>query len=531
MKEVYKTRAVEEREAEDILEENEENEKEKRIIKNIALVDVGRSGGGEKQSYKENQFNLALGYLGAMLLKEGYNLSIFQEYANKSKEEILEGLEDFSPDLIGYSSFSYQFKETLRFKKKVDSLFKDKKVKSVLGGIHASTSPENAIDNFDYLVFGEGEETFKELLQYLNKETEKEKKDIKGIFYRDEDGKMVFTGKRERIADLDKYGDPVRIYFELNNSGMVSPIPDWVTGFAPIAFSRGCVRACKFCTNKETLGAGKDARAMRKPEKIVDEIERLFNENKINYFYCHEEDYTYDDEFMGKISDILLERKKDGRIGDIHISGMGSVGSFYKDGKANKELIKKMADAGFGMVALGIERVTNKDLSSLYKGTKIEQIKEVTQELFDQGIVPVSLFIYALKGDTKEELETMVDQAIEIPAIRYRFAPAYPLKGTELRKKTAEEDWIDLEFKKDDYADAEKPVLKTAFSQSRGDEGYQYLLNFEKMALRKIYSSVEYGKRLEKFIEKTGDKFRTYLTVTWKETLRNELGEDLDFKW
>jgi radical SAM superfamily enzyme YgiQ (UPF0313 family) len=508
----------------------ESKKKSVKKVKNIALVDVGRTG-DERQSNNENQYNLALGYLGAMLLKEGYNVLILQESPGvDDRENLLNTLVGFSPDLIGYSSFSYQFKGTLKFKKELEKRLNGKGVISILGGIHASMSPKNSAKYFDYLVFSEGEETLKELLLYLNKSIKKELNEIQGLYFLDHNRKLIFTGRRERIINLDKYGAPLRLHFDLPNSGMVTPIPDDVTGFAPITLSRGCIRACAFCTNKEMMGCGKKARVMRNPEDIAKEIKKLYNKHNVNYFYTHDEDYTYDEEFIDKLSDVLISYKKDKKFGQIYIAGMGSIASFYKNGKPNKPLIKKFAKAGCHMIALGVERVTNLDLIDLHKGTTIKEVKEVTGALLESGIAPVGLFIYGLQGDKKKELEFMIEQAIKIPAIRYRFAAAYPLNGTEWRDNLPSDAWIDKKFRKDNYANCETPVLKTNFSKSVDDVGYKYLLNFEKRAQRKIYASKDYADGIKKFKKATGKRFDKFFSKTWKDILTDELG-DIKFRW
>lgn len=500
-----------------------------RKYKNIALLDVGRTS-AEKQSNNENQYNLALGYLGSMLLKSGYNVLLLQESPkDDNNAELIQAIIDFSPDVLGFGGFSYNFKKIISFKKKIEKNLKKKTI-SIMGGIHASTSPENTMKYFDYLVFSEGEETLKELLAFLNKENKKKKEDIAGLYFCDKNKNLVFTGRRERIEDLDKYGEPLRLFFKLENCGMVTPIPDDVTGFAPIQLSRGCIRACLFCTNKKVYGCGKKARVTRDPLKIAKEIECLYNKNKINYFYTHDEDYTFDDEFMNELSDVLIDYKKQGKIGRIYIVGMGSVGSFVKDGKVNKTLIKKMYQAGISMIALGIERITNQDLNELHKGTNVNQIHQVVNELFNTGIAPIALFIYAMEGDTKEELEYLAEHAAEIPAIRYRFAPAYPLKGTEMRNNLKDNAWLDKKFKKDEYANTLTPVLKTAFCKSINDKSYQYLLDYPSSTPRKIYSSEKYAENIKKFKKTTGDKFRNFFDHKWKEILQQEL-EKIDFKW
>lgn len=501
----------------------------KRKYKNVAILDVGRFI-PEKQGVNENQYNLALGYLGAMLLKSGYNVLLLQYSPDDEKpEDLIQVISDFSPDVLGFAGFSCFFENILSFKKKLEQKLKKKPI-TIMGGIHASTSPESAINHFDYLVFGEGEETLKELLAFLNKENKIKLKDIKGLYLLNKNKELIFTGRRERIMNLDKYGFPLRLQFPLNNCGIISPVPDGVTGFTPIQFSRGCVRGCSFCTNKKVYGCGIKARVMRDPEKIAKEIEFLYNKHNINYFYAHDEDYTFDEEFVKKLADKLIAYKKQNKIGQIYISGLGSVGSFYKNNKVNTALIKKMYQAGFIMVGLGIERITNSDLDAVHKGTTVKEIHQVTRGLLEGGIAPVAFFLSYIGGEEKKEMDYMAEKALTVPAIRYRFTPAYPLRGTELREKMKDNEWLDKKFKEDKYSSTLIPVLKTAFCKSTKDKSYQYLLNFPDETLRKIYSSQKYAEYVRTFMGKTGNRFKNFFEHKWKEMLIKDLGK-IDFKW
>jgi hypothetical protein len=177
------------------------------------------------------------------------------------------------------------------------------------------------------------------------------------------------------------------------------------------------------------------------------------------------------------------------------------------------------------MIALGIERINDQDLDKLHKGTNVREIHKVIRELFNAGIAPVALFICALEGDTKKELQYLAKHAIDIPAIRYRFAPAYPLKGTEMRIRMKDDEWMDKKFKKDEYASTLIPVLKTSFCKNVKDKSYQYLLNYPHKTMKNIYSSDQYAKNIKKFKKTTGKRFKKFFDYKWKKILNNELGK------
>lgn len=100
---------------------------------------------------------------------------------------------------------------------------------TVCGGPHASGDPVGAClyFGFDYVVVGEGEESFKELV--LATRDNLDPRNVKGIVYSDH-GKIVYTGRRDQV-DLDRY----------------PPFPYWRGIFNPIEITRGCPYGCFYC--------------------------------------------------------------------------------------------------------------------------------------------------------------------------------------------------------------------------------------------------------------------------------------------
>ncbi len=73
---------------------------------------------------------------------------------------------------------------------------------TIAGGSHVDAEPEEALrSGIDIVVHGEGEETMKEIL------AAESYSQVKGISFL-EDGKVVFTGKREPLKHLDILPDP-----------------------------------------------------------------------------------------------------------------------------------------------------------------------------------------------------------------------------------------------------------------------------------------------------------------------------------
>lgn len=495
--------------------------KQKNNTLKIVVLDVGRSD-EERPSYDENQYNLALGYIGVAALEKCSEVMIVQQdLANESFEDLASIVAGFNPDVVGFASHTYQYENTLKFKEFLEQKMND--FISVIGGIHASTNPAECAKNFDYAIFGEGEETIRELLDYVSQPASTTVDHIKGIAFMQNE-KYVFTGRRDRIKDLDQYGEPLRLHFPLARAGMITPIPDDVTDFAPILFSKGCVKACTFCTNKEVYGAGKGANVLRDPVKVADEMQRLYTENQVNYFWTQNEDILASPDFLEGLCDELIARQENGAMGRVHFGGMGSVSGLIKDGAVNYGLIAKLARAGCNEISFGLERATDEGLQKVNKGTTVGRTREVLSAVYDAGIAPVGLFIYGLDDESNVGLENTIMYAKDLPIVRYRFAPAYPLQGTVFRKIVDENNlWLDDKFRENRYANTETPVLKNEVAQSVDDLGYDELLNFERSAFREIYGSNEYAQRIKTFVEKTGTKYENFFSKNWKEYVESEL--------
>ncbi|MEE9584830.1 MAG: cobalamin-dependent protein, partial [Candidatus Brocadiales bacterium] len=163
------------------------------------------------------------------------------------KRTITELINDYKPDVVGTSAMSFQFDTA----KRIAALIKDirKETTTVLGGYHATllhnelcTSDESK--PFDYVIRGEGESTFAELMDAL--QGKRSLDSVRGLSYRNGNG---FTHNTHRPPeDLDKLKLPdrtKRLWPGNNFNGHILDI---------VETSRGCTMPCNFCCMEKMYG-------------------------------------------------------------------------------------------------------------------------------------------------------------------------------------------------------------------------------------------------------------------------------------
>ena len=130
-----------------------------------------------------------------------------------------------------------------------DSLF-------VAGGGWSTYNPTEILQlvpEIDIIVIGEGEETFSELYDEINRGTRDFEK-VKGLCIRDKTLGYKFTGPRALISDLNTIPYPAYDLMETEIYFRYSSLPLSVDGYnskrrASTVWERGCPRGCTFCSH------------------------------------------------------------------------------------------------------------------------------------------------------------------------------------------------------------------------------------------------------------------------------------------
>jgi radical SAM superfamily enzyme YgiQ (UPF0313 family) len=184
---------------------------------------------------------LALLYLKAVLLKDRRLKSKIDVEVKEflpplhSDDHILQEIQRYKPDIIGFSCYIWNTEKILLISKKIKKNRKD--IKIVLGGSQVSPIAESILEknpHIDVVVRGEGEITFLELVRAFSS-PEKGIAGVQGITYRNKN-RIVNNPDRKIIPDLDAIPS-----FYLFDSA------DLENREVCLETQRGCAFKCHFC--------------------------------------------------------------------------------------------------------------------------------------------------------------------------------------------------------------------------------------------------------------------------------------------
>lgn len=146
------------------------------------------------------------------------------------------------PDVIGFSCYIWNIEETIKVIDIVKKVMPE--VRIVLGGPEVSYDTEDwmkRLRNVDFIVMGEGEESFHQLLQEI--EGKGKYHFVYGLAYRKGEEIILMPGRPK--ADLNDLPSPHRF---------VEDIPELANRIVYFETSRGCPFSCQFCLSSIEVG-------------------------------------------------------------------------------------------------------------------------------------------------------------------------------------------------------------------------------------------------------------------------------------
>ncbi len=357
--------------------------------------------------------SLGLGYIAAVAEQEGHEVAIFDFglRPNRPLEDEVKDVCAFGPDLVAFTSMTTSYHSV---EISAEMLKECLGVPIVIGGPHATTLPEQTLENpnMDYLVYGEGEETWRELLQALSSGDDRFER-IPGLWFK-QNGKIVTNPARKLIKDLDALPFPARHLFEIEKYPLYAPTGDRMI---TLLSSRGCPYNCSFCF-KGIVGR---TYRQRSPENIIAEIRKVMDDYHVRDFYFIDDLFTINVKRLGVMMDRFIE------------SGLGiRFRCLARVDRVTPELLVKMRKAGCRQIHYGIESGNPEVLKRTAKHITLEQVRQAVQWTVDAGIATKGYFILGLPGDNEETVQETIEFAASLPLDEAMFSIATPFPGTRL---------------------------------------------------------------------------------------------------
>jgi len=384
------------------------------------IRDFNRCGRTSKEKIIWPQTSLA--YLAAMTPKN-VTVRIIDCIAQKTSWQNLEEiLKKEKPKYIGahvITSTAHNDLKTFRLAKKINP-----KIKTVTFGPHVTELTKQTFKEcpeLDFIIKGEPEITFKELIQTL----ENNKSDffkIKGLAYK-KDSKILINPDRSFIKNLDQLPIPRHDLLPIKKY----IFPFMASGFTFVVASRGCPFKCIFCRQPimwNYIFRQRSAKSIIKELKFLKKI-------GVKEFLFSTDTFTLKKDSVIKLCQLIIKANL-----NLKWACNSRVDTI------DQEMTKWMKKAGCWMIALGIESGSDKILKLCQKNTTVHQIKKAVKTITKAGIKVYGYFIIGLPEETKETIRKTINLAKNLPIIFAIFHIASPYPGTEFYKMVKEKEWL-----------------------------------------------------------------------------------------
>lgn len=367
--------------------------------------------------------SLGLGYIAAVLLKNGYKVKITDCSLGMAHQELIELLRKEKPDIVGITGTTPGFMSMKQVAENIRSHLPFSIV--VIGGPHISALPEWTMkfSCFDIGIIGEGEITFLELIKKIERVGLNELNEIDGIIY-GKNGNLIKTKRREFIKDLDSLPFPAHQLQPPLSAYKPTPASYKRLPLGVLITTRGCPSRCTFC-DRAVFGSTYRERSAK---NVIDEIEELiykFGARELRFF---DDTFTLNKERVFEICNKLKEKKI--RVPWTCLTKVTDV---------SRDMLRKMKEAGCWQVLYGLESGDERILKLLKKGNTVEQNKRAVRLAKEAGLSVRADFIVGMPGETLESLKRTLNFAIELELDYAHFNKFVPYPGTELYERLMEQ--------------------------------------------------------------------------------------------
>lgn len=317
--------------------------------------------------------------------------------AQRRLRETLERLVlDLKPDLVGLSVMTFQRHTALRIARAIRALRPEAAI--VVGGYDPSLAPDpyTQSDDVRFIVRGEGEQTFRELLRAI--ESGGGYDAIAGLAYR-AGNRFVFNADRP-IARLAAEPPrlPDRSARVLDGYTLLGRPVDVVET------SRGCTYDCSFCSIIEMRGRNFHVYGL---DRVLADIADARRRGARAIFLV-DDNITLDVHRFESLCAAIVE----GGFNDVDYIVQAMTAPLAQHGSTLAPLMRR---AGFRYVFLGIENVVDEDLAFLKAARKNERRErgrivgnaaiEAIEHLHRHGLFVVGGLIVGSPDDTREAVE------------------------------------------------------------------------------------------------------------------------------
>jgi radical SAM superfamily enzyme YgiQ (UPF0313 family) len=287
---------------------------------------------------------------------------------------------DLKADLVGISAMTCYVNRGYE----IADAFRARGVPVVMGGVHPSFMPQEALRHCDAVVISEAELVMERLLEDL------------------EQGKMRGVYRSERLYPM--VGNPLPRYELIKGHRYVNR--------TFVQTSRGCRQGCSFCAEPSMNGLKVRFRPI---DEIVREVECCGSRN----IAINDADFFGEPEHAKEVMRALAGRGKRWQA--------GVTSKLAQDDR----MLELAADAGCTLLSIGFESISRETLKSVHKYVNHpETYAGLVEKVHSYGIMVFGLFIFGFDGDETSVFEETARFNIDANYDACAYSVLTPYPGT-----------------------------------------------------------------------------------------------------
>ncbi|CAM3764198.1 B12-binding domain-containing radical SAM protein [Mesobacillus thioparans] len=361
--------------------------------------------------------NLAIRYLKAYAQPE-FDAKIVEYTIKDPVINIVSDLIQKKPDLIGFSCYIWNIEETIKVIKMIKKVNPD--ILIVVGGPEVTYDVQDwmkEVPEFDVIVIGEGEQTFKQLLTGVS--TGHDFSEVPGIAYR-HDGSIKLNPQRNKL-DLKELPSPYR--FEEDVAHLAKRV-------TYIETSRGCPFSCQFCLSSIEVGVRYFDR-----EKVKDDIRYLMEKGAKTIKFV-DRTFNISRSYAMEMFRFLIDEHLPGTVFQFEITAdimRPEVIAFL-----NEE-----APAGLFRFEIGVQSTNDYTNELVMRKQNFDKLKRTVTMVKEGGKIDQHLDLIA--GLPEEDYQSFKKTFNDVFAMRpeeLQLGFLKMLRGTGLRLRAPEHDYI-----------------------------------------------------------------------------------------
>jgi radical SAM superfamily enzyme YgiQ (UPF0313 family) len=387
--------------------------------------------------------------------------------------------------------------------------FRERGVPVVLGGIHASLRPEEALEHVDYIVIGEAERTWPQFVE------------------------AFFQGAASRRTDSAGFPPMAEI-----------PVPAWdriKAGdflFHQIQTTRGCPFTCRFCSVPDISG---QSFRFKPVDRVIAEIKALPRsgviKDRMKAVYFVDDNFISRTRYTKRLLEAMVPLYESGELGEWSAETTLNV-------CRDTELLDLFAAAGCSTLIIGFESISEATLKAMDKEVNFcLSYPDAIEEIHSRGMSIVGNFIVGFDTDPvsvfRDTLEFVDDNNILYPF----FSILTPMPGTALHDEYKRDGRLDhLDWAQYDTRHVVmKPALMTRDQLMDGyiwlyeqayttDSALDRLERYWRRYRRQASGFIEHSFikwRLRRFRNKGTERFQRVLAEGWRRLSKPDVTSDV----